>query len=182
VKLVDTPLPGVVLVEPEAVADERGFFARTFCARDFAVHGLVPHLEQCSVSFNQRAGTLRGMHYQAQPYAEAKLVRCTRGAIYDVALDLRRDSPAFRRWFAVELSADNRLALYVPPGCAHGFQSLCDNAEVSYAISAPYVPAAARGVRWDDPAFSIRWPPAAARIIAPRDAAYADFDDPRNFA
>ncbi len=174
-RFVETPLPGVLVIEAEPITDERGFFARTFCAREFAGHGLSPHLEQSSLSFNQRAGTLRGMHYQAEPYAEAKLVRCIRGAIFDVALDLRPASPAYKRWFAVELSADNRRSLYIPQGCAHGFQTLCDNAEVSYAISAPYVPEAARGVRWDDPAFAIAWPPAASRVIAARDRSYPDF-------
>ncbi|MBL6749658.1 MAG: dTDP-4-dehydrorhamnose 3,5-epimerase [Nevskia sp.] len=174
-KFADTPLPGVVVIEPEPIVDERGFFARLFCAREFAAHGLVPHLEQYSVSFSARAGTLRGMHYQAEPHAEAKLVRCTSGAIYDVALDLRSDSPSFKRWFAVELSAGNRRALYLPQGCAHGFQTLCDDVEVSYGISAPYVPAAARGVRWDDPAFGIEWPAAACRTMAERDRTYPDF-------
>lgn len=171
---VGTPLPGVFIVEIEPIEDERGFFARTFCAQEFAARGLCPQFAQVSVSYNARAGTLRGMHYQAQPDAEAKLVRCTRGAIYDVALDLRRGTSTFGKWHAVELSAANHRALYVPEGCAHGFQTLLDDSEVLYQISAPFKPGAARGVRWDDPAFGIAWPP-AQRTVSGRDAAFADF-------
>ena len=170
-----TEIPGVFLLEPELVEDERGAFARTWCPREFAARGLSPNLAQCSLSFNARKGTLRGMHYQAAPYAEAKLVRCTRGAIYDVALDLRPGSPTFKRWTARELSADNRRMLYIPEGCAHGFQTLADDTEVFYQISEFYHPEAARGVRWDDPAFGIAWPPAERRILSARDAGYEDF-------
>lgn len=174
-KFTRTPLPGVFLIEPEPMEDERGFFARTFCAQEFARHGLNPHLSQCSVSYNCRAGTLRGMHWQAEPHAEAKLIRCTQGAIYDVALDLRPYSPTFKRWFAAELSAVNRHMLYIPEGCAHGFQTLTDDCEVCYQISAPYVPEAAQGVRWDDAAFGIEWPLTTQRVISARDSGYMDF-------
>jgi dTDP-4-dehydrorhamnose 3,5-epimerase len=162
------------VLEPEPVEDERGCFARLYCASEFASHGLNPQFLQSSVSRNTRAGTLRGLHFQAQPHAEAKLVRCTRGAIFDVALDLRRNSTGFRQWFGVELSADNRRMLYIPEDCAHGFQTLLDDSEVAYQISMPYVPEAARGVRWDDPAFGIRWP-APVSLMSARDREYADF-------
>ncbi len=174
-KYIDTPIPGVYLIELEQLQDERGFFARTFCPQEFASKGLIPLLGQCSLSYNARAGTLRGLHFQAQPYAEAKLVRCIRGAIYDVALDLRRESPCFKGWFSVELTAENRRMLYVPEGCAHGFQTLVDDSEVMYQISSPYIQDAARGVRWDDPAFAISWPRVDRRILSPRDASYGDF-------
>ena len=169
-----TAIPGVVVVRPEPFADERGHFARTWDGEAFAAHGLSPVVAQCSASFNEKSGTLRGMHYQAAPHAEAKLVRCTRGRVFDVALDLRPDSPTFKRWFGVELSAESGAALYVPEGCAHGFLTLEDASEVFYMISAPYAPEAARGVRWDDPAFGIEWP-ARVRAIKDRDAAYPDF-------
>lgn len=149
---------GSFLVEPEPVEDARGFFARTFCRDEFTSHGLNAELAQCSVSFNRRAGTLRGMHYQKPPHAEAKLVRCTAGAIHDVVLDLRTGSPSFLKWAAAELSADNRSALYIPEGCAHGFLTLTDASEVYYQISTGYHPESAAGVRWDDPAFAIVWP------------------------
>jgi len=172
-----TPIDGVFVIEPDRFADDRGHFARTYCAQEFTEHGLDPAVAQCSTSFNARAGTLRGMHYQCVPHAEAKLVRCTRGAIHDVALDLRSDSPSYLRWHSVELSADNGLAYFIPVGCAHGFQTLQDDSEVFYQISTPHVRAAARSVRWDDPAFGIAWPepPLGGRIISERDAAHSDF-------
>ncbi len=170
-----TELPGVHVVDLERREDERGYFARTFCAEEFLAHGLDSRVTQASVSFNRRRGTLRGMHYQAAPHEEAKLVRCTRGAIYDVALDLRRNSPAFRRWIAVELSADNARALYVPPGVAHGFQTLADDTDVLYQMSEPYRPECARGARFDDPSFAIGWP-LPNPIVNERDRAYPDFD------
>ena len=173
-KIVPTELPEAKLVELERIEDERGFFARSFCARDFQAEGLDPCVAQCNVSYNRRRGTLRGMHFQRAPYAEAKLVRCTRGGIYDVIVDLRPDSPSFRRWLAVELTDENRRALYVPPGFAHGFQTLADDCEVFYQMSEFYVPDAATGVRWNDPAFAIAWP-IANPILSPRDAAYPDF-------
>jgi dTDP-4-dehydrorhamnose 3,5-epimerase len=177
VRFHETPVAGALVVESERIEDERGYFARTFSSEEFAARGLDVRVDQCSTSFNLKAGTLRGLHYQAAPHGEAKLVRCTRGAIYDVALDLRSDSPTHLRWFGVELSADNGRALFVPDGCAHGFQALVDATEVLYQISTPYVPAAARGVRWDDPAFEIEWPPAPpeGRTMSVRDATYPDF-------
>jgi len=177
VKLVPTPLPGAHVVELEPLGDERGWFARTFDAAAFAELGLDARVSQCSASFNARAGTLRGMHFQAEPHAEAKLVRCTRAAIYDVIVDLRPDSEAYCRWFGIELRAGATASLFVPAGFAHGFQTLADDAEVAYQMSYPHVPEAASGVRWDDPAFGIAWPdpPAGGRTITERDAAYPDF-------
>jgi len=169
-----TPLPGVVVVEPEPMADERGLFARTFCAGEFEAAGLEPELVQCSLSFNPRRGTLRGLHYQVAPFAEDKLVRCTRGRIWDVALDLRPESPSYLRHFALELSAENRLQLYLPPQVAHGFLTLEEASEVFYQMSVPYAPEAARGVRFDDPAFAIPWPEPVV-LVSPRDRGYPDF-------
>jgi dTDP-4-dehydrorhamnose 3,5-epimerase len=176
-KFIRTPIAGVFVIEPERIADERGHFARTYCEREFAEHGLDVSVSQCSISFNARAGTLRGMHYQADPYMEAKLVRCTRGAIHDVALDLRRDSPSYLGWHAVELNEDNGHALFIPAGCAHGFQTLLDATEVHYQISVPYEASAARGARWDDAAFAIAWPdpPPSGRTVSERDASYPDY-------
>lgn len=168
------PLQGATLIELEPRSDERGFFARTFCAREFAKAGLNPTVVQCNVSFNGHKGTLRGMHYQLPPYQEAKLVRCATGAIFDVIIDLRRESPTFKQHLAVVLSADNRTALYVPPGFAHGFQTLQDNTEVLYQMSEYYKPEATAGVRWNDPAFGIEWPP-DMRIISERDQRYPDY-------
>ena len=171
----ETPLAGAFLIEPEPHADERGFFARLWCARELEAHGLDTRLAQCSMSYNRRAGTLRGMHYQADPYPEIKIIRCTRGAIHDVIIDLRPGSHSFGRHFAVALSASNRTMLYVPGGFAHGFQTLEDGTEVFYQISEFHQPAFARGVRWNDPAFNIAWPPAETRIMTERDATYPDF-------
>lgn len=170
-----TSLAGAWHVDVEPRSDERGFFARSYCAEEFARQGLGPELRQCSVSFNDRRGTLRGMHYQAAPHAEHKLVRCTAGAVFDVIVDLRPDSPTFQAWHGVELSADNRRALFVPPGTAHGFLTLSDAAEVYYMISVPHAPEHARGVRWNDPAFAIAWP-FEPSILSSRDAAYALLD------
>jgi dTDP-4-dehydrorhamnose 3,5-epimerase len=175
-KLVETSVDGAWIVEPERHADERGFFARTWDAEVFERHGLESQLVQCSISHNTRRGTLRGMHYQAAPHEETKLVRCTTGAIFDVAVDLRPDSPTYTRWFGVELSAENRLALYIPKGCAHGFLTLEDDTEVLYQMTEVWAPDAARGVRFDDPAFGIRWPGEVA-VINERDRAYPDFED-----
>lgn len=157
-KYGETVLPGVWIVELERHVDDRGYFARTWCEEEFRARGLNPRLAQCSVSFNARRGTLRGMHYQAAPHAEAKLVRCTRGAIHDVVLDLRTESKSFRQWIAVELTEDNGRAVYIPEGCAHGFQTLTDRTEVLYQISEFYDSQSSRGVRWNDPAFGILWP------------------------
>jgi dTDP-4-dehydrorhamnose 3,5-epimerase len=170
----ETTLKGAFVIEPERRHDERGFFARTWCQREFAAEGLPPQWVQCNISFSRQRGTLRGMHYQAAPYEEAKLVRCTRGAIYDVIIDLRAESPTFRRWVAVELTTDNRCMLFIPKGFAHGFQTLVDDTEVFYQMSQFYAPEYARGVRWDDPAFKISWP-AEKRIISERDQGFPDF-------
>lgn len=170
----ETDLRGAFIVEPERIEDERGFFARSWCQTEFREHGLNPHLVQCNISFNRWKGTLRGMHYQAAPHEEAKLVRCTMGAIYDVIIDLRPDSPTLRRWTAVELNAVNRRMLYIPEGFAHGFQTLADDTEVFYQMSVAYVGEATRGVRWDDPAFGIKWPEAEVRTISMRDSEYPD--------
>lgn len=173
-KFSPTALAGACIIDIEPVPDERGFFARSWCREEFVRHGLNPDLAQCSISFNKKRGTLRGMHYQAKPHEETKVVRCTRGAIYDVIVDLRPESPTFRKWIAVELSADNRRMLYIPAGLAHGFQSLTDDTEVFYQISTPYHPESARGVRWDDPAFGIEWP-VTERVISDKDRQYPDF-------
>jgi dTDP-4-dehydrorhamnose 3,5-epimerase len=175
-RFLQTPLPGAFVIELELLEDERGWFARTFDREEFAARGLNPEVAQCNASFNRHAGTLRGMHYQAEPHGESKLVRCVRGAIFDVAVDLRADSAAYRRWHGVELSAENGLAFYIPAGLAHGFQTLSDDSEVLYQMGHDYVPESARGVRWDDPAFAITWPAVAGvRVISERDASYADF-------
>jgi dTDP-4-dehydrorhamnose 3,5-epimerase len=171
----ETPIGGAVLVELEPVGDERGSFARTFAVDEFAAHGLETGVVHCNTSTNVRAGTLRGLHYQVPPHAEAKLVRCVRGAIYDVVVDLRPESPTFCTWYSVELSARNLLTLFIPAGLAHGFQTLEDDTEVLYQMFAPYSPEHARGVRWDDPVFGIEWPDADVRTISDRDRTYADF-------
>jgi len=173
-RFVATPLADGYIVELDRLEDERGFFARSFCSAEFAAHELAASFPQCNVSYNARRGTLRGMHYQREPYAEAKVVRCTRGAIYDVIVDIRPGSPTFRRWFAVDLTADNHRMLYVPQGYAHGFQTLMDDSEVFYMMSETYHPEAAAGIRWNDPAFGISWP-LAEPIVSARDAGYATF-------
>lgn len=165
---------GAYRVEPERLADERGFFARTWCSRYFAEMGLNPHLRQCSISFNDRRHTLRGMHYQREPHAEAKLVRCTQGAAYHVVLDLRTDSGTYLRWSEATLSADNRELLYVPEGVAHGFITLQDATEIFYQMSEFHVPESAAGVRWNDPAFAIGWP-AVPAVISERDRGFPDY-------
>jgi dTDP-4-dehydrorhamnose 3,5-epimerase len=172
-RFTETKVAGAFLIEPEPIADERGFFARTFCREEFADHGLNPDLAQANVSFNHRRGTMRGLHYQQAPHQEAKLVRCTQGGIFDVVVDLRPHSPTYRAWYGAELTAANRAMLYVPEGCAHGFLTLTDGAEVAYQMSAPHAAAAARGVRYDDPAFGIRWPGEVV-VINERDRTYPD--------
>jgi dTDP-4-dehydrorhamnose 3,5-epimerase len=169
-----TPLAGLLVVETQKREDERGYFARTFCAEEFAAAGLPVTFPQCNTSFNKHRGTLRGLHYQADPFPEAKLVRCTRGAIFDVAVDLRPDSPTRCRWFGMTLTADNASMLFIPDGFAHGFQTLEDASEVFYQMGELYRHELARGVRWDDPAFGIDWP-IADPILSPRDAQYPDF-------
>jgi dTDP-4-dehydrorhamnose 3,5-epimerase len=174
-RFVQAPLSGAWVIELERIEDERGWFARSFDPDEFQAHGVDPVIAQCNVSFNPGAGTLRGLHYQAEPHGESKLVRCVRGAIFDVAVDLREDSSTFRGWHGVELSAENRRAFYIPAGLAHGFQTLTDDTEVLYQMGHHYVPEAARGVRWDDPAFGIEWPePDLERTISEKDRAYPD--------
>ena len=166
-----TPIAGAFVVRIELLEDERGFFGRMFCHDEFRAHGLIPPVAQSSVSWNRRRGTLRGMHYQAKPHEEAKLVRCTRGAVLDVIVDLRVDSPTRLRWHALELNAENRLALYIPEGVAHGFQTLCDDSEVLYQMSVPYFAGLARGVLWNDPAVGVDWP-IANPILSERDRSH----------
>lgn len=173
-RIVATPLEGVRLVEASPVGDERGLFARIYDEEAFGAAGLPTHWPQLNLSWNPTRGTLRGMHFQAGEHAEPKLVRCTRGRIHDVAIDLRPGSASFRRWFAVELDAERRNALYVPPGCAHGFLTLTDEAEVLYMMGAAYHAPSARGVRWDDPAFAVDWPFSPV-LIGERDASWPDF-------
>jgi dTDP-4-dehydrorhamnose 3,5-epimerase len=173
VRFVETGLAGAWLIEPEPVADERGLFARTFCEREFAARGIVFRVRQCSTSFNARPGTLRGMHYQESAAAEDKLVRCTMGTIHDVIIDLRPGSPTRLKWYAAELSARNRRMLFAPKGFAHGFMTLVEASEVFYQMSEFYDAAAARGVRWNDPALGIRWP-ALEPILSERDRSYPD--------
>jgi len=170
----ETELKGVFILDLERREDERGFFARTWCTEELARHGLVNLLSQSSISYNRKKGTLRGMHYQAAPRAEEKVVSVVRGAIYDVVVDLRPASLTFRSWVSAELTSENGRMLYIPAGCAHGFQTLQDDAVVDYKISTPYAPGYARGVRWNDPAFKIRWPE-GDRLLSERDATYPDF-------
>jgi len=174
-KFVETRLNGAFLIEPERLTDDRGFFARVFCRKEFEPYGLNRDWVQCNISYNTRKGTLRGMHYQVPPFAEAKLVRCTMGAIYDVILDLRPDSATYRQWISAELSAENRRMIYIPKGFAHGFQTLTDHTEVFYQMSAFYAPEYARAVRWNDPQFHIHWPE-ADRTISEKDQEIEDFD------
>ena len=171
----ETKISGVFLIEPERFEDERGFFAPSFSQREFAARGLAGQFVENNISFNKRRGTLRGLHYQAAPYGQAKLVRCTSGAVFDVAVDLRRESPTFRRWVGVELTARNRLMVYLPGELAHGFQTLEDDTEVFYQVSEFYRPDSYRGLRWNDPAFGIEWRDAGELIILERDLRYPDF-------
>lgn len=170
----ETKISGVFEVRSERKPDDRGFFARTWCQKEFQEHGLDSRLVQCSISYNTYKGTLRGMHYQAAPFAETKVVRCTQGAIYDVVLDLRPQSATYKSWISVVLTAENRDMIYIPKGCAHGFLTLQDATEVYYQMSELYNAESARGVRWDDPAFRIVWPEKVA-VISERDRTYPDF-------
>lgn len=170
----ETILRGAFIIDIEPVEDERGFFARTWCQREFESHGLCTQWVQCNISFNKHKGTLRGMHYQGAPFAEVKLVRCTAGAIYDVIIDLRPVSPTFKHWVSVELTAERRRMLYVPEEFGHGFQTLDENTEVFYQMSQFYAPEYARGVRWNDPAFKISWP-LARPIMSEKDRGFLDF-------
>lgn len=174
-RFVATGLPGASLIEPDRREDERGYFMRTWCRREFAAHGIAADFPQGNLSLSRRRGTLRGLHFQLPPSREGKLVRCSRGEIYDVIVDLRCDSPAFLRHFGVVLSEANGSSLYVPPGFAHGFQTLTDDAEVAYAMGDYYDAALSSGARWDDPAFGIDWPIAAPTVMSERDRAYPDF-------
>jgi dTDP-4-dehydrorhamnose 3,5-epimerase len=171
----ETELPGAFLVDLERREDERGFFARAWCADEFGEHGLNARLVQANLSFNDVKGTLRGMHFQREPAAEAKVIRCTRGSIFDAIVDLRSDSPTFKRWIGVDLSAENRRALYVPEGFAHGYQTLEPETETFYLVSEYYTPSAEGGVRWDDPVFGIEWPDPSSPILSPKDANWPDF-------
>ncbi len=170
----ETKLNGAFIINIEPIADERGLFARSWCRKEFEAHGLNPELAQCNISFNKKKGTLRGMHYQKPPHEEAKLVRCTKGAIFDVVIDLRPDSPTYKQWVGEELTAQNHRMFYVPRMFAHGFVTLTDSTEVFYQMSTPYVPESATGVAWDDPAFNIHWPE-QPKIISQRDQSYPEF-------
>ena len=174
-KFVSTSISGVWIIQPERHEDDRGWFARTWCEEEFAAHGLPTRFSQCNASFNKHRGTLRGMHFQEAPHQEAKLVRCTRGSLFDVALDLRPGSPTFGKWEGIELTEENGVGFFIPEGCAHGFQTLEDATEVFYSITTPYHPESLRGARWDDPRFSIQWPLAAEARLNERDASYPHF-------
>lgn len=175
-KFTETFLEGAYIIEPEPHYDERGFFARTWCRQEFESHNLNTNLAQCNLSFNKRRGTLRGLHYQAAPYQETKLVRCTKGSIYDLIVDVRPGSETFKKWFAVELTAANHLMLYIPEGFAHGFQALEDETEIFYQISEFYRPEYSRGIRWNDAAFDFRWP-LEETVMSERDRSFPDFTE-----
>jgi dTDP-4-dehydrorhamnose 3,5-epimerase len=170
----ETKIKGVFIIEPELIKDERGFFSRSFCQDEFEKQGLETSIVQCNISYNKKKGTLRGMHYQAPPHEEVKMVSCTKGAIYDVVLDLRKESEMYGRWLSIELTDENNKTLYIPKGCAHGFQSLMDNTIVYYQMMEGYHPECARGIRWDDPAFGIQWPFRKA-IISEKDSNFPEF-------
>ncbi|HLH32610.1 MAG TPA: dTDP-4-dehydrorhamnose 3,5-epimerase [Terriglobia bacterium] len=173
-KFHNTSIGGAFEIDVEPIRDQRGYFARTWCEHEFGALGLNSHVAQCNISYNRKKGTLRGMHFQHPPYEEAKLVRCVRGAIYDVVLDLRRNSPTFKGWTAAVLTAKKYNMMYVPEGCAHGFLTLEDETEVFYQMSEAYNEKASSGVRWNDPAFRIVWP-SAVEVISERDRSYPDF-------
>jgi dTDP-4-dehydrorhamnose 3,5-epimerase len=175
VRFIGTELDGVVIVELERLEDERGFFARTFSSREFEQQGLAAEIVQCSVSYNKQRGTLRGLHYQAKPQGECRLVRCTAGAIFDIAVDIRRSAGTFLEWQAVELTAESRRALYIPEGFAHGFQTLANDTEVFYQMSRAYHRPSARGIRWNDPSLAIEWP-LEPTVMSARDRGYPDLD------
>ena len=171
----ETSIDGAWLISLEPRTDERGFFARAWCEQELSTRGLTGTFVQCNDSYSRSAGTLRGLHYQAEPHGEVKLIRCIRGAVFDVIVDVRPESPSYLRWFGVELSAENRRSLYVPSGCAHGYQTLVDDSEVMYPVSTMYTPAAERGIRWDDPLFAISWPDVTERYLSPKDTRWPDF-------
>jgi dTDP-4-dehydrorhamnose 3,5-epimerase len=172
--ITETKLKGSYIIDIEKLEDERGFFARSWCQKEFANHGLNQHLVQCNISFNSRKGTLRGMHYQIEPFAETKLIRCTMGSLFDVIVDIRNDSPSYKQHIGITLTPQNRTMLYVPEGFAHGFITLEDNTEVCYQMSDFYSPNHARGFRWNDPSFGVQWP-GDVRVISERDRCYPDF-------
>jgi dTDP-4-dehydrorhamnose 3,5-epimerase len=172
----ETNLPGVYIVELQKLEDSRGFFARTWCQKEFAAHGLKFNIVQCNMTFSLRQGTLRGMHYQVAPYEEAKLLQCLQGAVYDVSIDLRPASPTYKHWIGLELTAENHTMLYLPEGVAHGYQTLCDNTQMFYQVSQFYQPEAERGVRWNDPAFGITWPETEHRLLSIKDQNWPDFE------
>jgi dTDP-4-dehydrorhamnose 3,5-epimerase len=174
-KFIETKIKSVFIIEPFRFEDERGFFASAFRSSDFAARGLASVFVGTNISYNKTRGTLRGIHYQAAPYGQDKLIRCVRGAIYDVAVDLRPNSPTFKQWVGVKLTAENRSMVYVPGDCGHGYQTLVDDTEVCYMVSRPYVPESGRGVRWNDPSFQIKWPDAGTQVLIARDQEYPDF-------
>ena len=171
----ETKLKGVYVIDPKRFEDDRGFFAPSFSAREFEARGMASRFVESNISFSVRSGTIRGLHFQAAPHGQAKLVRCTRGRVFDVAIDIRPDSPTHRQWVSVELTAENRRMIYIPGDCAHGFQTIDDDSEVFYMVSSPYDPESGRGFRWDDPAFRIEWPEADERILVARDQNYPDY-------
>ncbi|MFQ5470221.1 MAG: dTDP-4-dehydrorhamnose 3,5-epimerase [Gammaproteobacteria bacterium] len=171
----ETKLSGAYLIEPELIGDERGFFARTFCGQEFRTHGLEDQFVQCNISYNKQKYTIRGMHFQVSPHEEAKLVKCIAGAIFDVIVDLRCESPTYSQYVAEELSAGNRKMLYIPKGFAHGFQTIADDTEVFYQMSEYYVAGAGSGYRWDDPAFNITWPQVKNVVISAKDQSWPEF-------
>jgi dTDP-4-dehydrorhamnose 3,5-epimerase len=173
---IETKLKGAFLVEIEKLTDERGFFGRSWCRKEFDSHGLNSHLVQANVSFNRKKGTLRGMHYQVAPFQESKLIRCTRGAIFDVIIDLRLDSPTYKQWTGVELTADNYTMFFVPEDFAHGFQTLTDETEIAYQVTQFYTPGSESGIRFDDPAFDIKWP-LEVTTISDKDRTWPAFVD-----
>ena len=175
-KFNEAKLNGAFIIEIEKLSDERGFFARSWCRKEFEDHGLISRLVQTNVSYNRKKGTLRGMHYQIAPYQECKLIRCTRGAIYDVIIDLRPDSETYKQWTGVKLTADNYSMLYVPEDFAHGFLTLTDNTEITYQVSQFYTPGSEKGIRFDDPAFNIQWPLEVV-VISDKDRTWPDFED-----
>jgi dTDP-4-dehydrorhamnose 3,5-epimerase len=170
----ETPIKGAYIIEPEFLTDERGFFARSFCKEAFQGHGLDTDIIQCNISYNKKKGTIRGMHYQAAPHEEVKIVSCTQGSIYDVMVDLRRESPTYQHWYAKELTDDEYQMIYIPKGCAHGFQTLEDDCRVYYQMEESYYPDCVRGIRWNDPKIGINWP-LSVTIISKKDQSYPDF-------
>lgn len=174
-KFTETTVQGAYLIDPEPRGDERGFFARLWCRDEFAAHGLTTDFVQCNGSFSVHRGTLRGLHYQAAPFGEVKLVRCVRGSVFDVLVDLRADSPTYTRWFGVELTAENHRMVYVPEGCAHGYLTLEDRSEVEYPVSRAYKPDAERGIRWNDPRFAIAWPLGEPLTLSSKDRQWSDY-------